>query len=157
MADAGPRAMELRVPVVLTKFCAAHELSQSEFFSIWKSQSFVLNEVTRVVGLAPRLKGGLVQVARSLVFGDALRLHHGFDSNPDNFVLATSFREKRTGETPMALGPSTAHENLALVRVEVGAGRFKGKARISVRAGENLLATALCDCIAVQLAPGTAS
>lgn len=150
-ADASPRALELRFPVVLTKFCSARELTQPEFFRIWKSQGFILNEVTSVVNLAPRLKGASVQVARSLAFGDALRLHHGFDSNPDNFVLATDFRGRRTGETSVARGPSAEDDHLALVRVEVGEGRFKGKARISIRASERLLARALCECIEVQL------
>mmetsp|Transcript_76005 Transcript_76005/g.180845 ORF Transcript_76005/g.180845 Transcript_76005/m.180845 type:complete len:731 (+) Transcript_76005:99-2291(+) len=87
LPDASPRKITIRFPLVLTKFMRGRELSQQDFFRLWRDQHFVLNEVTSVCNLAPRLRSALVYIARVLASGGALRLHHGYDSNPDNFVL----------------------------------------------------------------------
>jgi len=162
LPDASPRKLQMRLPVVMTKFMCGRELSQQEFFRIWREQHYVLNEVTSVVNLAPRLRTALVHVARSLVFGGALRLHHGFDGNPENFVLVTEFgtdRERDNRDGASARGGDLGADGrvdqeasgLSLIRVEVGSGRFAGKARIVVRASQHGTARAICECIVGQL------
>mmetsp|Transcript_104305 Transcript_104305/g.191432 ORF Transcript_104305/g.191432 Transcript_104305/m.191432 type:complete len:142 (+) Transcript_104305:1-426(+) len=131
----------MKFPVVIIKFMQGVDLRQEEFFRVWRSQRFVLNEVTSVVNLTPRLRAALVHIQRSLVFGGALRLHFGFDPNPDNFVLAGRLaQDNRDGE-----------DGVALVRVEVGSGRFAGKARVVVRSSDHAIARGLCECIVLQL------
>lgn len=141
LPDASPRQVQMKFPVTIIKFMQGVDLRQEEFFRVWRSQRFVLNEVTSVVNLQPRLRAALVHIQRSLVFGGALRLHFGFDPNPDNFVLAGRLaQDSRDGE-----------DGIALVRVEVGSGRFAGKARVVVRSSDHAIARGLCECIVLQL------
>eukprot|EP00913_Durusdinium_trenchii_P011860 g11139.t1 len=83
---------------------------------------------------------------RSIAFGGAFRLHHGVDSNADNFVLVSSLAD---GQIDLQ-GKDT--DALSLMRVEVGSGRFAGKARVVVRSSSHVVAKALCDCLVTQLA-----
>lgn len=176
LPDASPRRLQFKFPVIMTKFLHGCELAQQEFFRIWRLQPFVLNEVSHVVPLAPRLCSALVHIARCIVFGGALRLHHGLDACADNFVLAgcvnegirlsadrgdpdRGFREPPRsdyglgGHAPPASGRPAAdrESSMCLVRVEVGSGRFVGKARVVVRAGDHIVARAVSDCIVAQL------
>ncbi|CAE8634883.1 unnamed protein product [Polarella glacialis] len=148
LPDASPRRIQLKFPIMLPKFMAGRELSPQDFFRHWRQQSLVLNEVTSIVHLAERLRGPLVHVARSIVFGGALRLHHGVDTNPDNFVLVSQLAEPSGGRGL----DQEAQDNLCLIRVEVGSGRFTGKARVVVRSSDHVAAKALVDCIVNQLA-----
>lgn len=174
LPDNSPRRIQTRLPVVITKFMIGRELSQDEFFRIWRMQQFVLNEVSNIVPLAARLRGSPIHVARSLLFGGALRLHHGVDQNPENFVLVSQlpsaahpshrdqqgagFSEAPRGGAFGAFGSEAARESaLSLVRVEVGAGRFAGKARVVVRSDSHTLARALCDGIIMQLSEAGSS
>merc|ERR550525_273358 len=91
---------------MLTKFMVGRDLSAQDFFQYWRHQNFVLNEVTSIVHLAARLRGQLVYVARSIVFGGALRMHHGIDTNPDNFVLVASLADS---SARAGLGDSNGH------------------------------------------------
>eukprot|EP00928_Gymnodinium_smaydae_P094588 TRINITY_DN7965_c0_g1_i1.p1 TRINITY_DN7965_c0_g1~~TRINITY_DN7965_c0_g1_i1.p1 ORF type:complete len:739 (+),score=174.46 TRINITY_DN7965_c0_g1_i1:147-2363(+) len=178
LPDASPRRIQIRFPVLVTKFMVGRELSQSEFFRFWRLQNFVLNEVTNIVHLAARFRGALVQVARCLVFGGALRLLPGVDNNPDNFVLvgrlaegapglSTSAPGERNGAaghyrggggSGMSLDPLSgeassgmAESGLSLIRVELGSGRYAGKVRVVVRSDSQALSRALCDSIVIQL------
>lgn len=163
LPDASPRLIQIKFPVIVTKFIHGRELSQQDFFALWRQQAFVLSEVARVVNLTQRLRLALVQIARSISFNGALRLHHGYDSSPDNFVLVgelnksavtgggfgLSLREEVSGG--LHRGGSDQEPVLTLVRVEVGNGRFDGKARVAVRSGSHTLALAVCECIVAQL------
>jgi len=164
LADTSPRRIQMKLPVVLTKFMRGCEVSQQEFFRIWRTQRFQLNEVTAVVNLAARLRSALVHIARSLVFGGALRLLPGVDQNPDNFVLVGQLNERLGSDLPpdvagVLTGSHGDRESgLSLVRVEVGTGRFLGKARIVVRSSDSTVARGVCECIMVQLSePNLAS
>jgi hypothetical protein len=141
MTDACPRRVQMKFPVIITKFMQGLDLRQDEFFHLWRSQRFVLNEVTSVVNLATRLRAALVHIQRSLVFGGAVRLHYGFDPNPDNFVLVSQLADQG-GDREAGVG---------LIRCEVGSGRFQGKARVVVRAAEHAISRALCEAIVLQL------
>jgi len=167
LPDTSPRRIQMKFPVVLTKFMVGRDLSSQDFFQTWRIQKFVLNEVTSVVHLATRLQGALVNIARSIVFGGALQLLHGLDQNPDNFVLAGQFAHRPTSvpdrstafsftETSLSddtFGVSGSQDRgLSLVRVEVGSGRFSGKVRVAVRSSDRLVAQAICNCIVLQLA-----
>eukprot|EP00438_Fugacium_kawagutii_P034846 Skav225542 [mRNA] locus=scaffold81:66342:68352:- [translate_table: standard] len=57
-------------------------------------------------------------------------------------------RQERGDSTPDPDG------GLSLMRVEVGSGRFTGKARVVVRSSNHVAAKALCDCLVTQLAEG---
>jgi len=177
LPDTSPRRIQLRFPVILPKFMVGRELSTADFFRHWRQQSFVLNETMSVVHLAGRLRGQLAQVAKSVLLGGALRLHHKVDDNPDNFVLVSQLSEPvsstsgagqgfnnlgsdRFDERPgggldpssFGLGGGDAEASLSLIRIEVGSGRFAGKVRIVVRSGHPTVARALCDCLVLQLA-----
>mmetsp|Transcript_115592 Transcript_115592/g.338131 ORF Transcript_115592/g.338131 Transcript_115592/m.338131 type:complete len:632 (+) Transcript_115592:131-2026(+) len=159
LPDTSPRRIQVRFPIMLTKFMVGCELSPADFFRYWRQQSLVLNEVTAIVHLAARLRGQLVYVARSIVFGGALRLHHGVDTNPDNFVLVARFpdaQERQPTDIDKGLdvrGPGGDQDRgLTLIRVEVGAGRFTGKVRVVVRSSHHTISQAICDCIVLQLA-----
>eukprot|EP00933_Yihiella_yeosuensis_P004722 TRINITY_DN109125_c0_g1_i1.p1 TRINITY_DN109125_c0_g1~~TRINITY_DN109125_c0_g1_i1.p1 ORF type:complete len:376 (-),score=50.91 TRINITY_DN109125_c0_g1_i1:98-1141(-) len=156
LPDASPRRIQMKFPVVLPKFMVGRDLTPQEFFRQWRLQHFVLNEVTNIVHLAERLKGPLVHIARSIVFGGALRLHHGVDSNPDNFVLVSQLANShgREGVDPHSADPTD--RGLSLIRVEVGSGRFTGKARVVVRSSDHVTAKALCECIVMQLSEANA-
>lgn len=147
LPDACPRRIQLKFPVVITKFMTGLEMRQEEFFHLWRSQRFVLNEVTSVVNLATRLKAALVHVQRSVAFGGALRLQYGFDPNPDNFVLAGQLADQG----------GDRESGVSLIRVEVGKTRFQGKARIVVRASDHAIARAVCEAIVLQLTQSTSS
>merc|ERR1740121_226977 len=159
LPDSSPRRIQMRLPVIITKFMVGRDMATQEFFQCWRQQHFVLNEATAIVNLMARLRQPLVQVARTIVFGGALRLHHGVDTNPDNFVLVGQLNEqKRPGDdfdndrSRDVFGFGGDRENgLSLVRVEVGSGRFAGKARVVVRSSDHTVARTLCDCIAEQL------
>eukprot|EP00931_Biecheleriopsis_adriatica_P120981 TRINITY_DN9606_c0_g1_i1.p1 TRINITY_DN9606_c0_g1~~TRINITY_DN9606_c0_g1_i1.p1 ORF type:complete len:658 (+),score=170.70 TRINITY_DN9606_c0_g1_i1:63-2036(+) len=155
LPDASPRRIQMKFPVVLPKFMVGRDLSQQDFFRYWRQQHFVLNEVTSIVHLAERLRGPLVHVARAIVFGGALRLHHGIDSNADNFVLVAQLTEPSSGDArgleTISLG-ADRDNGLSLIRVEVGSGRFTGKARVVVRSSNHVVSKALCDCLVTQLA-----
>mmetsp|Transcript_25751 Transcript_25751/g.58497 ORF Transcript_25751/g.58497 Transcript_25751/m.58497 type:complete len:320 (-) Transcript_25751:70-1029(-) len=161
LPDTSPRRIQVRFPIVITKFMAGCELPPADFFRFWRQQSFVLTEVTTIVHLAARLRGQLVHVARTIVFGGALRLHHGVDNNPDNFVLVSRLADAQgvdrrpddheKGLNAFGLG-GDQDRGIALVRVEVGTGRFVGKARVCIRSSNQAVARALCDCIVLQLA-----
>lgn len=164
LPDNSPRRIQTRLPVVITKFMIGRDLSQTEFFRIWRQQQFVVNEVTSIANLAARLQVALVHVARSLVFGGALRLHHGVDQNPDNFVLVSHLPPAGRaglgapggsgyGDTYMG---DDAESGLALIRVEVGSGRFTGKVRVVIRSDSHTLARALSACIVMQLGDAAA-
>lgn len=148
LPDTSPRRIQLRLPVLLTKFMEGWEVSSQEFFRLWRDQVFVVNEVTGVVNLAQRFQGSLVHIARCICFGKALKLHHGFDSNPENFVLVGRMKARRPESDGVAL---SSESGLALVRVEIGAGRFAGKARIVVRSQMHSVAKALVNSITVQI------
>jgi len=178
LPDTSPRRIQLRFPVVLSKFMVGRELSTTDFFRHWRQQNFVLNETMSVVHLAGRLRGQLAQIAKSVVLGGVLRLHHKVDDNPDNFVLVSQLSEPvspasgqggqgfnsrgsdrfddRAGgghdASSFGLGGGDAETSLSLIRVEVGSGRFAGKVRIVVRSGHPTAARALCDCLVLQLA-----
>lgn len=141
LPDACPRRIQLKFPVVITKFMQGLDMKQDEFFHLWRSQRFVLNEVTSVVNLATRLRTALVHVQRSLIFGGALRLLYGFDPNPDNFVLVSQLADQG----------GSRESGLTLIRVEVGSARFNGKARIVVRASDHAISRAVCESIVLQL------
>merc|ERR1711865_631214 len=141
LPDACPRRVQIKFPVVITKFMAGLELRAEEFFHLWRSQKFVLNEVTSVVNLATRLRTALVHVQRSIGFGGALRLHYGFDPNPDNFVLVSQLADQG----------GDRESGMALIRCEVGRNRFNGKARIVVRASDHAISGAVCEAIVLQL------
>lgn len=155
LPDTSPRRIQVRFPITMTKFMVGCEMSPADFFRYWRQQNFVLNEVTAIVHLAARLRGQLVHVARSIVFGGALRLHHGVDNNPDNFVLVTRLADpqgdRQADNSEKGLG-GDQDRALGLVRVEVGNGRFVGKARLCIRSSNHTVAQALCDCIVLQLA-----
>lgn len=157
LPDASPRRVQTKFPLVLTKFMRGQELDQREFFRLWRLQHFVLNEVSNVVNLAPKLGAQPVHIARGLVFGGSLRLHHGFDTDPQNFVLVGVLHEKPHAAivrdaTDVGLGAMDDREmGLSLVRVEVGSGRFVGKARVVVRSGHRTVGVALVDLISTQL------
>lgn len=164
LPDTSPRTCQLKLPVVLTKFMVGREMGPQDYFQKWRQQHFVLNEATSIVHLASRYRGSLVHIARSIVFGGGLRMHHGVDSNPDNFVLVGQLCDSgRAGgdfeaeRSHGAFGGGPDRENgLSLVRVEVGSGRFVGKARVVVRSSDHVVARALCDGIVAQLAEANA-
>lgn len=166
MPDTSPRKIQLRLPVVLTKFMVGRETTPQEFFQTWRQQHFVLNEVTSTVQLATRFRGALLNLARSIVFGGSLRMHHGVDTNPDNFVLvgqlpgssSLGVSEIEFDRSRDIFGLGGDRENaLSLVRVEVGNGRFVGKARVVVRSSDHAAARALCDGLVEILSePGAA-
>lgn len=151
LPDTSPRRIQLRFPIVLTKFMLGLELAPADFFRYWRQQSFVLNEVATIVHLSSRLRGQLVHIARSIVFGGALQLHHGVDNNPDNFVLVGRLADD--GQKPAdSFAPNGDQDRgLTLIRVEVGTGRFTGKARIVVRSSNPAVSRAVCDLIVAQL------
>jgi len=153
LPDASPRRIQTRFPVMITKFMQGLELSSSEFFRLWRQQHFVLNEVTSIVHLAARFSGPLVHVARNLVFGGALRLHHGIDTEPENFVLVSRLASGQDHDRDRDRGGlgDDADSGLSLVRVEVGKDRFAGKARVVVRSSNHATAKAICDSIVGQL------
>jgi len=179
LPDTSPRRIQLRFPIILSKFMVGRELSTADFFRHWRQQNFVLNETMSVVHLAGRLRGQLAQIAKSVVLGGALRLHHKVDDNPDNFVLVSQLSEPfssasgggqgfnlgsdrfddRAGgghdASSFGLGGGDAETSLSLIRIEVGSGRFAGKVRIVVRSGHPTVARALCDCLVLQLAEGS--
>jgi len=161
LPDTTPRRIQLKFPVVLTKFMVGRDMSAQDFFTRWRQQHFVLNEVSSIVHIAARLRGALVHVARSIIFGGNLRMHHGIDNNPDNFVLVGQLCEQPGGSNEQqssdrswdVFGLGGDHEHgLSLVRVEVGNGRFTGKARVVVRSSNHTVAQALCNAVATQLA-----
>jgi len=162
LPDTSPRRIQIKLPVVLTKFCVGREVTAQEFFQIWRQQNFVLNEATSIVHLSTRFSGVLVHIARCIVFGGALRMHHGIDTNPDNFVLvgqlvdASGHSMGDLGSPADAFGGGDRERGLSLVRVEVGAGRFSGKARIVVRSSDHVVARALCESIVAQLCEANA-
>lgn len=147
LADACPRRIQLKFPVIITKFMQGIELRQDEFFHVWRSQRFVLNEVTSVVSLSFRLRTALVHIQRSLTFGGALRLHYGFDPSQENFVLVGQLADHG----------GDRENGVALIRVEVGTGRFDGKARVVVRASDHAISRAVCEAIVLQLAQPASS
>lgn len=157
LPDASSRRVQVKFPVALTKFMRGRELEQREFFHTWRQQHFVLNEVSSVVNLSPKLGSQPVHIARGLVFGGALRLHHGFDNDPQNFVLVGQLHERpgsvhRRDAAQSGLGDLGDHElGLSLVRVEIGAGRFSGKARVVIRSSNRTVGQALSDLIGTQL------
>mmetsp|Transcript_5644 Transcript_5644/g.15885 ORF Transcript_5644/g.15885 Transcript_5644/m.15885 type:complete len:633 (-) Transcript_5644:86-1984(-) len=161
LPDTSPRRIQMKFPIVLTKFFVGREMTAGEFFQVWRQQHFVMNEVNCIVHLAARFRGALVHVARSIVFGGALRMHHGIDSNPDNFVLVGQLvdgsRSVGVSELDRSFGEASTltgdrQRGLSLCRVEVGSGRFAGKARVVVRSSDHTVARALCDGIVAQLA-----
>mmetsp|Transcript_82306 Transcript_82306/g.172385 ORF Transcript_82306/g.172385 Transcript_82306/m.172385 type:complete len:674 (+) Transcript_82306:294-2315(+) len=169
LPDTSPRTIQCKLPVVLTKFMVGRELSTSEFFQTWRLQHFVLNEATNIIHLASRFRGALVNVARSIAFGGSLRMHHGVDSNPDNFILVGQLCDRTrlqnggsnnnldAERSTTYIGNSAERDRgLSLVRVEVGSGRFAGKVRIVVRSSDSLVARAVCDGIVVQLSEANA-
>lgn len=147
LPDACPRRIQIKFPVVITKFMQGLDMKQDAFFHLWRSQQFVLNEVTSVVNLATRLRAALVHIQRSLIFGGAVRLLYGFDPNPDNFVLVSQLADQ---------GGSN-DSGVSLIRVEVGSGRFNGKARIVVRASDHALSRAICEAVVLQLTQASSS
>lgn len=154
LPDASPRRIQMKLPVVLPKFMVGREMSQQDFFRYWRLQHFVLNEVTSIVHLSAHLRGPLVQIARSIIFGGALRLHHSIDSNPDNFVLVSQLAEPSAAQGRSSEVLSLGDDNeggLSLIRVEVGSGRFTGKTRIVVRSSNHIVAKGLLDCLVTQL------
>eukprot|EP00929_Paragymnodinium_shiwhaense_P007935 TRINITY_DN111857_c0_g1_i1.p1 TRINITY_DN111857_c0_g1~~TRINITY_DN111857_c0_g1_i1.p1 ORF type:complete len:613 (-),score=159.91 TRINITY_DN111857_c0_g1_i1:41-1879(-) len=184
LPDASPRRIQTRFPVLVSKFMVGQDLAQAEFFRLWRQQDFMMSEATSVVNLAARLRGSsLVGVARGVVLGGSLRLHHGFDNNPDNLVLVGKLIEGLPGEAGGSLtgdrfdprevagapaGAAGSPPLFGLIRIEIGTGRFAGKARIIVRAGSaadgltlsqvggqaaaSCMARGLCDTLTVQLA-----
>lgn len=152
LPDASPRRIQTRLPVLVTKFMVGRDLNQAEFFRTWRQQNFVLNEVSTIVQLAARLRGSLIHIARTVVFGGALRLHHGVDNHPDNFVLVSHLGDPRRDSQDYRPNNGESLEGcMSLVRVEVGSGRFGGKVRVVVRSDNINLARALCEAMATQL------
>jgi len=168
LPDASPRRIQLRLPVIVTKFMRGRDLNPSEFFKMWRQQNFALNEVSTVVQIAANLRGSQtdaakLQMAANLVFGSALRLQRDIDENPDNFVLVGELIEPSQSSQndscnhfrSISQGYGDASNLtgcvLSLVRVEIGSGRFLGKARVVVRSDSSHLAQALGEAIAMQL------
>lgn len=143
LPDNTPRLIPLRLPVTLAKFTQARTLSTDEFFSNWRQQLFLLNEASTVVNVALNL----AQIARLACLAGALALHHQVDESPDNLVLAGQF----PSDSPDGVRCATIPESLVLVRIEVGAAQFAGKARISVRSNDPTVAAAIKVCIAAQI------
>lgn len=147
LPDSSPRKVQTRLPVTLTKFMTGRELSEQEFFGLWRRSSFSLGEASSTAQLAARLRSvPLAHVARCAALGGALRLHHDIDASPCNLVFASQIAGKATA------GDGADAEDLCLVRVEVGSGRHAGRARVAVRSADRTAARAVCDAVLGQLA-----
>lgn len=139
LADASPWRGQMRFPIVLPKFMTGLELTPSQFFADWRRQDFALSESTGLVVLSAGLQGNLLQIARLLTFGGALRLHRGVDPSPDGLVLVGQLAAQEAAD-------------VVLLRVEIGSGRFAGKARVSARSAGATAARAVRDAVVSQLA-----
>eukprot|EP00929_Paragymnodinium_shiwhaense_P057017 TRINITY_DN28536_c0_g1_i1.p1 TRINITY_DN28536_c0_g1~~TRINITY_DN28536_c0_g1_i1.p1 ORF type:complete len:652 (-),score=189.54 TRINITY_DN28536_c0_g1_i1:118-2073(-) len=161
LPDASPRRHQIRFPVVLSKFMVGRDLSSSDFFSYWRQQNFVLNEATSVVHLDTGYRRMSALVGKTVVLGGSLRLQHGIDSNPDNFVLVGQLVDQQlappggqghrdNGYYPTASPPS-GDRGLVLLRVEIGTGKFEGKARVVARSADAKVAKAICETVAGEV------
>jgi len=138
LADGSPRRMQSPLPITINKFLRPCEtISAQEYLSLWREVEFCRNEISNVVQLSRRFGGRLGVLAKCVTLGNALKLLVGVDPSPDNFVLAGSF----AGDFPSTV----------LVRLEVGTGSFKGKARIAIRSDSVALARATCNAIQSQI------
>lgn len=138
LADGSPRRMQSPLPITINKFLRPCDtISCQEYLSLWREVEFHRNEISNVCQLSRRFGGRLGVLAKCATLGNALKLLVGVDPSPDNFVLAGLF----PGDFPSTV----------LVRLEVGTGSFKGKARIAVRSDSVSLARAACNAIQSQI------
>eukprot|EP01069_Polyplicarium_translucidae_P008903 Polyplicarium_translucidae@DN3270_c0_g1_i6.p1 len=143
LPDNSPRSTVVLCPVAVSKFMEGRELGKRELISLWGNEHFVLKEASKIINLNSEVSSALVHVARHFQLGGALLLHHGIDSKPDNMVAVGAFP------------PSKADPNITLslviVRLEIGCGRFRGKARLSARSDSAVLSQSICALLGTQL------
>eukprot|EP00922_Rhytidocystis_sp_ex-Travisia-forbesii_P035569 GHVS01052799.1.p1 GENE.GHVS01052799.1~~GHVS01052799.1.p1 ORF type:complete len:616 (+),score=157.35 GHVS01052799.1:144-1991(+) len=143
LPDNSPRVLQLRLPVVVSKFMESCELTVDQFMKLWTNEFFVLKEVSSVCNLNPRLVSHLVDIARCAQLGSALEMNHKVDPNPQNLVLM--------GQFPPSNSDRDMPVSVVLVRLEVGTGRYLGKARLAVRSDSHVLARAIRNLIVNQI------
>merc|ERR1712196_433868 len=101
------------------------------------------NEECTIIELSKRFTqaSNLAPIAKCVTLSNALQLLPGIDSNPDNLVLAGQF-------------DGSDRSFIALCRVEIGSGAFKGKCRIAVRSSHVKLSPGLSRVIALAIGGG---
>ena len=143
LPDNSPRSLQLRIPIVLSKFMQARDLTVDQFFSNWRAQKFQLNEAAAVVNCGE----SAARATRVAMLGGALKLNPQVDESPDNLVLQGKF----PADTADGLRCATIPEALVLVRVELGTGLHAGRARIAVRSDDETVAEAVKSILVDQL------
>merc|ERR1712070_1202014 len=124
LPDNSPRRIQVKVPIILPKFMEGREMAPADFFRIWQEQPFMLSEATTTANISRSFgTSPLVFMARCAQFGRAMKMHVGFDSNPDNMVLVGRVNG----------GDASVEGALCLARLEIGSGSYVGKVRVSVR------------------------
>ncbi|CAD7956502.1 unnamed protein product [Amoebophrya sp. A25] len=133
LSDNSPRRIQVKLPISVAKFLDPLELSSTDFFAVWRDADCTVNEETAVVDVGKKWQDAatLAPLARAVCLRDVLKLLPGVDSNPDNLVLAGQFS---------AAGGA---RHVALCRVEIGSGAFRGKARIALRSTSQKLSKGL--------------
>eukprot|EP00916_Digyalum_oweni_P024711 GHVL01040858.1.p1 GENE.GHVL01040858.1~~GHVL01040858.1.p1 ORF type:complete len:646 (+),score=107.32 GHVL01040858.1:243-2180(+) len=144
LPDNSPRIVQLRLPVVVTKFMEAREIGAEDFFTLWNNEVFSISETACVTNLAKRFCGSLVHIAKCLQLGGALAVLCGVDASPSNFVVC--------GQFPKHDADPSIPISVVLARLEVGSGQYTGQARLAVRSDSQVLASAIRLLIATQVA-----
>uniref|UniRef100_A0A0G4G5B0 Clathrin adaptor alpha/beta/gamma-adaptin appendage Ig-like subdomain domain-containing protein n=1 Tax=Chromera velia CCMP2878 TaxID=1169474 RepID=A0A0G4G5B0_9ALVE len=155
LPDNSPKEVKLTLPVAVCKFMGPKELSGPQFSRVWKSQQFLLHERTVVVNLAQRYASSMMHLAVACKLGGALEFLHGLDPNPSALLFAGVFPSSAVNSLsiPTAGAVGNAGDGgdlvtpemgaLVLVRLEVGEGQLKGRARLQIRSNDFVLVQAV--------------
>ena len=139
LPDNTPRSLQLRLPLVVTKFVQSRDFSSDAFFSQWRDSSFQLNETSAVYNRG----SSNTKVAKLSSVGGSLQMLLNVDEQPDTVVLAGHF----PSDSATGLKCATVPEATVLVRIELGTGSHSGKARVVVRSEDAVLAEGVCKTI----------
>eukprot|EP00914_Ancora_sagittata_P008772 GHVO01017004.1.p1 GENE.GHVO01017004.1~~GHVO01017004.1.p1 ORF type:complete len:826 (-),score=190.92 GHVO01017004.1:227-2704(-) len=146
LPDASPRSIIVALPIPVTKFMNGRDMRPSEIVSLWGNEHFMMKETSSIINLSDDLTAAFVHVAKHLQLGGALMIHHGVDSRPENLVAVGGF-------PPSSVDPAIPL-SIAIVRLELGAGKYRNRVRITIRSDSSTLSQSLRAVYGTQLGRG---
>lgn len=138
LPDSSPALLRVALPIYLTKFVEGRSLSFDEFSLYWEHETFLSKEASCLVYIDKQRYGkSLLQLARVLKVNGAFQLLAGFDTSDNVVVLAGGF--------PPSKCDSSIPVSIAIIRFELGTGKYRDVARVCVRSDSRILALAVRD------------
>ncbi|KAF8822107.1 adaptin c-terminal domain-containing protein [Cardiosporidium cionae] len=138
LPDATPYKLDLYLPIVVSKFLSPLVVNRKQFLSFWNSQGFIHQSVEDRIFLNPLFDCIIGDIAEAADLGGRLAICPSVDPKAENIILFGSFPFLNREKSSNSIIPSHV-----AIRIETGSGRFRGKARLTIRSENRKLSVGL--------------